>query len=587
MADGPWNDFKGKDESGPWSDFATSPKAQGKPSSITVSGKRPFQVPVAPVREPISPPPSPLTIGSELPEMSRPMLPSEGLQMLGEHLHQKARQAEEANLSQVARGKGQSVTQRAKALGLDIAGSTLGTAGGMVSPKSLAIAGAAALAPVPTGVALVGHGLWNAVPAIPSALQGNPEAAERALGGMAEATGGAALSTGGWKASQPTRNAAAQRIVELPTKISPSATSVNERYNINPQQAIIDEGLSGTKRSIVPKADAKLAEIGQKIDQTLTLPQYSRMNPQAHMDLTADINQARTKWIADAQRAGDKGGLINRINKVADAMLTQYGNSADMVPMEATLLKRGIADEVRWNKPEHSLPYDSEVNAFRMDVVSRLKDRINAQVPEVAPLNQRWANLRAAKTALDYQRIVSKGEPVSVGTASKIASLGVNTTIGRTILGRILGTPLEAPTTPPPSTQFLNNPPPRMLGPGPMITPPPLDTSGPVNLGPPTISPRVPRGPERQLPQQAIGGIEPPARTISTVQKPPNIQLPRSAHEVHVELDRLGIKRPMLTPKQYDTVKTVITGPRYRSWSIEEQKSYLEGLLAGPQPPPK
>ena len=97
----------------------------------------------------------------------------------------------------------------------------------MTSPESLAIGGAAIAAPIPTGVGLAAHGLYNMYesgfgPQLAQAAQNrsfselSPEAAERFLSGGAEAAGGAATGLGGRApgATQRAAKAKAQSFAE-------------------------------------------------------------------------------------------------------------------------------------------------------------------------------------------------------------------------------------------------------------------------------------------------------------------------------------------------------------------------------------
>jgi hypothetical protein len=52
-------------------------------------------------------------------------------------------------------------------------------------------------------------------------------------------------------------------------------------------------------------------------------------------------------------------------------------------------------------------------------------------------------------------------------------------------------------------------------------------------------------------------------------------------------LNQLDVPYRVLTPKQADTINTVTKGPRWKGWTTEEKRTYLQSLLAGPQPPPK
>lgn len=97
------------------------------------------------------------------------------------------------------------------------------------------------------------------------------------------------------------------------------------------------------------------------------------------------------------------------------------------------------------------------------------------------------------------------------------------------MLGRTDLTP-PTPLTPPPFQ------PRGLLGPGPLVTPPPPDTSGVIP------------GPE--------------------------------ARAVNQEFERVGLGRPAgISSQQASTIQTAIRGPRYKSLATDEQREYLASLL--------
>lgn len=106
-------------------------------------------------------------------------------------------------LSDAAKGKGVSKADYVKSFLLGSAKDISSTIGSTLSPEGIATGAATALAPEIMGPVLLAHGGFNAARNAPDALKGNPDAAQAALGSLAEATGGAALTAGTVQGSTP------------------------------------------------------------------------------------------------------------------------------------------------------------------------------------------------------------------------------------------------------------------------------------------------------------------------------------------------------------------------------------------------
>ena len=89
-------------------------------------------------------------------------------------------------------------------------------------------------------------------------------------------------------------------------------------------------------------------------------------------------------------------GLSDRIDDLAANLKTKFGD-LQKNPLEATKFKRDIGHEAKWDWQ----PFDNEANQFLVQVYRGIKDEVNSAVPKVQPLNERYADLRSAKSALD------------------------------------------------------------------------------------------------------------------------------------------------------------------------------------------
>lgn len=157
---------------------------------------------------------------------------------------QRAETNRKENLEAAANGKPLPHSEVANTT-LGMLGSTANTAQGAVSPKSLAIAGGALVAPEIVGPALVAHGLYGAGTNAKEALAGNPESQEAALGGLAEATGGGALTAGAFAGGAG--NTATGRLVnQLPSRARAGANFNAVRDVVGEHPVLMTDKLSNS-----------------------------------------------------------------------------------------------------------------------------------------------------------------------------------------------------------------------------------------------------------------------------------------------------------------------------------------------------
>lgn len=102
--------------------------------------------------------------------------------------------AREGEIARTGKDPGEGI----RAWGSDLLGRAARMGEGLTSPKGAALGAASIVAPEVAGPYMIGEGVYNAIKHAPGALEGNPEEAGAALGGLSEATGGGALSGTGF-----------------------------------------------------------------------------------------------------------------------------------------------------------------------------------------------------------------------------------------------------------------------------------------------------------------------------------------------------------------------------------------------------
>jgi hypothetical protein len=158
------------------------------------------------------------------------------------------------------------------------------------------------------------------------------------------------------------------------------------KYGHSAERAIVGEGVTNSKQ-----AAAKMEDVGQALDRALTQPKYMGKT----VEVEPIIRERADAHIQDAKRAGNPGA-VKRIEDVRDAMLNEYGN-LDKSPRAAAAMKTQLYGDVKFTGND----YDTEANAFRKDVASGIRDRINDVTgKEIPELNQRYGDLAAARDSM-------------------------------------------------------------------------------------------------------------------------------------------------------------------------------------------
>lgn len=302
---------------------------------------------------------------------------------------------------------------------------------------------------IPVDAALVAHGGYTAAKNAPAALQGNPDAIDAALSGASEAAGGAAgLGTAGPQAPailNSARAAMAEKAVAPLVRKPLGATMEDARFNRNPAQAIVDEGLSGTKESMVQQAGKRIGDLSESIDAQLK----NHPNANAQIDVAPIIDKAISDASTAARRVGNKAA-VSRLSDLGDALKKEYGPTKG-TPFEMNQFKRQVGDAAHdLGAFKSTDPLESSAAAAMGDVYTGIKNAVNKQVPEIAPINDRISNLMSAKTGLTRNIALEENKSPLSGLSMtnlpfKLAEKVLGSAPVRTLAGNALGSRLEMP----------------------------------------------------------------------------------------------------------------------------------------------
>lgn len=336
-------------------------------------------------------------------------------------------------------------------------GHALGTIGrigeGVATPGSAALA-AASLHPVTRipaaaiGAAMGGKSMFDS-------LQGpmTPDKMENLLLGGSAVAGSAAGAGSGIKESGVGNFLAKKTVAPLVDQPA-SSMMADVKYNRSPETAITDEGLVGTKKGLVNQAKTRIGQLSDATDKQLA----NHPNANVQIDAEPIIDSAINNAQAAARKTGNQG-ITTRLENLRDALKKEYGPTKG-TPAQINKLKQQVgqvgSDLGAFKSTD---PVEASAAAAMGDVYTGLKNAVNAQVPEVVPLNERVSNLMSAKTALQRNAALA-GKKGSIGDLSvtNLPFKALEKTAGsapvRTGLARILnaGNTLDVPqiaTVPP------------------------------------------------------------------------------------------------------------------------------------------
>lgn len=236
---------------------------------------------------------------------------------------------------------------------------------------------------VPAGV--VQHGVQHGL----TALGVDPDVSEMA-GNISVLAG-----VGAVKKAPQIGKSMAEKLVSPLVRKPVGATLEDARFGRDPAKAITDEGLSGTKQQILKKSQSRVGQISDAVDKTL----QNHPNSGAQINAEPIIDEAIDSAVSSAKKTGNKA-VVTRLENLREALKTEYGPTKG-TPFEINKLKREVgkigSDLGAFKSTD---PLEASAAGAMVDVYSGLKEAVNQQVPEIAPLNERISNLMSAQTAL-------------------------------------------------------------------------------------------------------------------------------------------------------------------------------------------
>lgn len=334
----------------------------------------------------------------------------------------------------------------------------------------------------------IASGLYHAGKDIFAPSGSGDDAAEQRAHGFGSLAGQIAPALAGEAANRGlatmrgARSSVAQSIVKPLVQKPLAATTADINFGRNPAKALTDEGLVGTKTQMANQATKRIGELSSAAEKQLA----NHPNANNVTDVEPIIDGAIDSAQQAARRSGSKAG-INRLEDLREALKTEYGDLQG-TPLELNKLKQKIGDTASdLGAFKHTDPLEASAASAMSDIYSRLNDHIKSQVPEVAPINDRTANLISARMGLKRNSALEANKSLFDGSISTLPFRAFNKTAGsapvRSLGARILnaGNTLDAPQI----SAF--NPPPQpgpraLLGEG-ATQMPWTDTSGPVPSG--------------------------------------------------------------------------------------------------------
>jgi hypothetical protein len=178
-------------------------------------------------------------------------------------------------------------------------------------------------------------------------------------------------------------------------------------YGKNPGLAVAQEGIvANNLDELSQKISQRRQEVGQKIDVMLSNPRNaSKVIDLSNLTDPVDsaIKQAQKNPRTNAaliKRLTDMKMDILGITEDAQGNIISQRDFTKLSPVEARQIKTDIGDITKWTG---NLSDDKLANMPLKKVYGLIKDKINKVVPEVAPLNERYADLTSAEVATKYR----------------------------------------------------------------------------------------------------------------------------------------------------------------------------------------
>lgn len=247
------------------------------------------------------------------------------------------------------------------------------------------------------------------------------------------------------------RATVAEKVVAPIVRKPLGATLQDTRFGRNPAKAISDEGLVGTQSQLLDKTQARVGELSNAVDQTL----QNHANSAVQIDTAPIIYNAIDNAASAAKKTGNQA-IVTRLENLRTALKTEYGPTQG-TPFEMNNLKRQVGQVASdLGAFKSTDPLEASAAGAMQDVYTGIKNAVNQQVPEIAPLNERVSNLMSAQTALKRNLALDANKSVLSGMSMtnfpfKIAEKTISSAPVRTAAARIInaGNTLDVPQVTP------------------------------------------------------------------------------------------------------------------------------------------
>jgi CHASE3 domain sensor protein len=225
--------------------------------------------------------------------------------------------------------------------------------------------------------------------------------------GVTAAQGGDPLAAGVVGAAVPAASAVAGKVAPAIMNTKIGARAKQFRTGADPGAGIVDEGLTAaTQGGMWEKVRAAKHEVGKEIQNTLANSPKANQHPiniqgfvDAKVDAAVRALQAAGKGDAAAAVEGIRTGLANEFAQRGSSMANTTARELwEIKVMIDKTANHGTASAV-----------EATADNIRKAIISDFRKIIGDIVPAVKPLNQRYANLAEAQSAIKATLDASHG----------------------------------------------------------------------------------------------------------------------------------------------------------------------------------
>lgn len=200
----------------------------------------------------------------------------------------------------------------------------------------------------------------------------------------------------------------------------------NLSYGKNPGKRVATEGLVfNSLDEGIDVVGARLGEIGQQMDETIK--KYEGQGVYDANKFFEPIEQAISKLQNKPRTNAEaitrlKNALADIKGEVVDEMgrVNYVRNFDELTVRDLVTLKREVADMAKYTGNQSD---DTIYNKAIQDTARNVKNFVNDVAPEMKGLNERWADLQSARTALIYRDKIAQRANLTSFSTKTIGSL--------------------------------------------------------------------------------------------------------------------------------------------------------------------